>query len=61
MSMDNLESRSNQKNKENSMSVDEEVQKLFKKNGGKINQQEFQNLRNKYGNEELVEKIDSLK
>jgi len=57
MSMDNLESRSNQKNKENSMSVDEEVQKLFKKNGGKINQQEFQNLRNKYGNEELVEKI----
>lgn len=57
MSMDNLESRSNQRNKENSMSVDDEVQKLFKKNGGKINQQEFQNLRNKYGNEELVDKI----
>jgi len=55
--MDNLESRSNQRNKENSMSVDDEVQKLFKKNGGKINQQEFQNLRNKYGNEELVDKI----
>jgi len=57
MSMDNLESRSNQRNKENSMSVDDEVQKLFKKNAGKINQQEFQNLRNKYGNEELVDKI----
>ena len=57
MSMDNLESRSNQRNKENSMSVDDEVQKLFKKNGGKINQTEFQNLRNKYGNEDLVEKI----
>lgn len=56
MSMDNLESRSNQKNKE-SMSVDDEVQKLFRRNGGKINQQEFQNLRNKYGNEELVDKI----
>jgi hypothetical protein len=56
MSMDNLESRSNQKNKE-SLSVDDEVQKLFRRNGGKINQQEFQNLRNKYGNEELVDKI----
>ena len=56
MSMDNLESRSNQKNKE-SLSVEDEVQKLFRRNGGKINQQEFQNLRNKYGNEELVDKI----
>lgn len=56
MSMDNLESRSNQKNKD-TMSVEDEVQKLFRRNGGKINQQEFQNLRNKYGNEELVDKI----
>jgi hypothetical protein len=56
MSMDNLESRSNQKNKE-STSVDDEVQKLFRRNNGKINQQEFQNLRNKYGNEDLVDKI----
>lgn len=54
--MDNLESRSNQKNKEH-MSVDDEVQKLFRRNGGKLSQQEFQNLRNKYGNEELVDKI----
>ena len=56
MSMDNLESRSNQKNKD-TIAVDDEVQKLFRKNGGKINQQEFQNLRTKYGNEELVDKI----
>jgi len=55
MSMDNLESRSNQRKE--STSVDDEVQKLFRKNHGKINQQEFQNLRNKYGNEELVDKI----
>lgn len=51
-----LESRSNQKNKD-SLSIDDEVRKLFKKNNGKINQQEFQNLRNKYGNEDFVEKI----
>ena len=56
MSMDNLESRSNQKNKDN-MSVDDEVQKLFRKTAGKISQQEFQNLRTKFGNEELVDKI----
>ena len=31
MSMDNLESRSNQRNKETSISVNDEVQKLFKK------------------------------
>ena len=54
--MDNLESRSNQKNKEH-MSVDDEVQKLFKRNGGKLSQQEFQNLRSKYGNEELFDKV----
>jgi len=41
-------------------SVDEEVQKLFKRSGGKINQQDFQNLRNKYGNEEFVEKIQRV-
>jgi hypothetical protein len=37
--------------------VNDEVQKLFKRSGGKINQQDFQNLRIKYGNEELVDKI----
>lgn len=41
-------------------SVDNEVQKLFKRSGGKINQQDFQMLRNKYGNEELVEKIQRV-
>jgi len=47
--------------KENSgkdnVSVDVEIQKLFKRSNGKINQQDFVNLRNKYGNEELIEKI----
>ena len=57
MSIDNVESRNNQKNKEHSLSVTDEVQKLFKNNGGRINQQEFQNLRNKYGNQELVDTI----
>ena len=44
----------------NSPLVDDEVQKLFKRNGGKINQQDFQNLRTRIGNEELVEKIQRL-
>ncbi len=56
MSMDNLESRSNQKNRDG-INIEDEVNKLFKKHGGIFNQQEFQNLRNKYGNEELVDKI----
>jgi len=37
--------------------INDEVQKLFKRSNGKINQQDFQNLRIKYGNEELVDKI----
>jgi hypothetical protein len=41
-------------------SVDDEVRKLFKKNGDKINQQDFQNLRIKYGNEEFVEKVQRV-
>jgi hypothetical protein len=56
--MENLDTKNNQRNPMvKKDSVDEEVQKLFRKSGGKINQHEFQNLRNKYGNEELVEKI----
>jgi hypothetical protein len=46
--------------KRDSSSVEDEVQKLFETSGGKINQQDFQNLRNKYGNEELVDKIQRL-
>lgn len=62
--MDNNEIDKNNQRKESGRkdtgSVDEEVRKLFKKNGGKINQQDFQNLRIKYGNEEFVEKIQRL-
>jgi hypothetical protein len=58
--MDNNNVKNNQRKesgRRDSSSVDDEVQKLFKRSGGKINQQDFQNLRNKYGNEELVDKI----
>jgi hypothetical protein len=62
--MDNNEIVKNNQRKESGRkdtgSVDEEVRKLFKKNGGKINQQDFQNLRIKYGNEEFVEKIQRI-
>jgi len=58
--MDSDNVKNNQRNelgKKDSVSVDEAVQSLFKRSGGKINQQDFQNLKNKYNNEELVEKI----
>jgi hypothetical protein len=62
--MDNNEIVKNNQRKESGHkdtgSVDEEVRKLFKKNGGKINQQDFQNLRIKYGNEDFVEKIQRI-
>jgi hypothetical protein len=54
--MDNLESRNNQK-KDNSISINDEVQKLFKKNEGKIMQNDFIALKNKYNNDELLTKI----
>lgn len=55
--MDNNEHRKESSKKDSS--VDVEVQKLFKR-GGKINQQDFQILRNKYGNEEFVQKIERV-
>jgi len=59
--MENLD-RQNNRNSQSSRkdSVDGEVQKLFRKANGKINQHDFQMLRNKYGNEELVEKIQRV-
>ena len=50
----------NQKKEISSSSVNDEVQKLFKKNNGKIDQQDFEKLRNKYGNEDLVNKIQKV-
>jgi hypothetical protein len=46
-----------QNNPKDDSAIDVEVQKLLRKDGQKISQQDFQNLRHKYGNEELVEKI----
>jgi len=51
--------RKDSKNK-SSESVDHEVQRLFKRSGGKINQSDFQMLRNKYGDEEFVEKVQRV-
>lgn len=58
--MDNNDNVKNNQRKDSGRkdsNVNDEVQKLFKRSGGKINQQDFQNLRIKYGNEELVDKI----
>lgn len=55
--MDNNEHRKESSKKDSS--VDVEVQKLFKR-GGKINQQDFQILRNKYGNEDFVQQIERV-
>ena len=41
-------------------SVDDEVRKLFKRSGGKLDQQQFNNLRIKYGNDEFVEKVQRV-
>lgn len=58
--MDHENVKSNQRNetgKKESSSVDVEVQKLFKRAKGQFNQQDFQNLRNKYNDEQFVDKI----
>ena len=59
--MDNTNVKTNQrKENKDSSSVDEEVNKLFKHSNGKLNQHEFQKLRNKFGNEEFVNKIERV-
>jgi hypothetical protein len=58
--MDNLESKNVQRNSgSRKESVDEEVQKLLKKSSNKVTENDFNKLREKYGNEELVEKIQN--
>lgn len=44
----------------NKNTVDDEVRRLFKKNKGKIDANEFIKLRNKYNNEQLVDQIQNL-
>jgi hypothetical protein len=60
--MDNNDTNNYQRKEsgKSNASVDAEVQKLFKRNGGKINQQDFQALRNRLGDSELYEKVQRL-
>jgi len=44
----------------NKNTVDDEVRRLFKKNKGKIDQNEFIKLRSKYDDQDLVDKIQTL-
>jgi hypothetical protein len=59
MSMDNSDVKNiqRQNNPKRDSNVDDEVQKLLRK-GDKLSQQDLIALRNKFGNEELVEKIE---
>lgn len=59
--MSNLDTKTQrQSNFKDDSSIDNEVQKLFRKGNGKISSQDFLNLRTKLGNEELVDKIQKL-
>jgi hypothetical protein len=58
--MDNLESKNVQRNSGSKKeSIDEEVQKLLKKSSNKVSDTDFIKLKEKYGNEELVDKIQT--
>jgi hypothetical protein len=58
MDLDNTKNNQRQQATTNKSSVDDEVQKLFRRSNGRFSQSDFQNLRSKYGNEELVQKIE---
>lgn len=59
--MDSSDVKHNQKNRNGDESVDDEVQKLFRKNNGKISSTDFAKLRQKYNDDiELVEKFKML-
>lgn len=57
--MDSSDVKNNQKNRSSrgEDSVEDEVQKLFRKNNGKISSADFMKLRQKYDDADLVEKI----
>ena len=57
--MENLDNKNNQRNRPSQAndSVDDEVQKLFRKSNGKISSSDFSQLKKKYNDVELVEKI----
>lgn len=56
--MDNSDKPRHRPNK-NDDSIDDEVQKLFRKNNGKVSSVEFMKLRQRYDDVELVDKIQS--
>ena len=57
--MDSSDVKNNQRNRpdRNGGSVEDEVQKLFRKNNGKISSGDFMKLRQKYDDADLVDKI----
>jgi hypothetical protein len=57
--MDSSDVRNNQRNRPSRSdgSVDDEVQKLFRKNNGKISSADFMKLRQKYDDVDLVDKV----
>ena len=59
--MENSDSKNNQRSRPDRTegSVDDEVQRLFRKGNGKISDKEFNKLRQKYDDVELVDKIQS--
>jgi|LauGreDrversion4_2_1035121.scaffolds.fasta_scaffold100115_2 hypothetical protein len=55
--MDSSDVKDNKKYRHSGDSVEDEVQKLFRKNNGKISSSDFMKLRQKYDDADLVEKI----
>lgn len=58
MNNDYVKSQRKESGRKDPLSIDAEVQKLFKE--GKVNQVNFQTLKNKYGDEKLAEKIERV-
>lgn len=57
--MDNFDRNTQRNSSSKKESIDEEVQKLLKKPTAKISDRDFNALRDKYGNEEIVDKIQT--
>ena len=58
MNNDYVKSQRKESGRKDPLSIDAEVQKLFKE--GKVNQVNFQTLKNKYGDEKLADKIERV-
>ena len=55
--MDSSDVKNRNRPSRSDSSVEDEVQKLFRKNNGKISSADFMNLRKKYDDVDLVDKI----